>query len=53
MNNHTSYYMRDQVDNLIPSLMRSDTGKQRGRLLELAVFVVTTLGYLVALGLTA
>jgi hypothetical protein len=48
--------MRDQVDNLVPSLMNLNgqgARKTRGRMLELVVFVVTTVGYLIALGLTA
>jgi hypothetical protein len=56
MTTHSSYFMRDQVNNLVPSLMDlsvQGARKQRGRVLELAVFVATTAGYLIALGLTA
>jgi len=55
MTTHSPYCMRDQVDNLVPSLMNLNvqgTRKHRGRMLELVVFVATMLGYLVALGLT-
>ena len=56
MSTQSNSFMRDQVDNLVPSLMKlgvRGSGGQRGRVLELAVFVATTVGYLVALGLTA
>jgi hypothetical protein len=48
--------MRDQVHNLVPSLMEMSVHgvkKHRGRMVELSVFLFTTVGYLVALALTA
>ena len=50
------YVMRDQVRDLVPSLMElsvQGVRKTRGRMTELAVFAAVTLGYLVVLGLTA
>lgn len=55
MNTSTPYVMRDQVKNVVPTLMNRDvTGSHRERtsFTELAIFAVVTLAYLVALGLT-
>ena len=56
MNPNRPYVMRDQVHNLVPSLMElsvQGVRKTRGSMTELAVFAAVTLGYLVLLGLTA
>ena len=56
MYNNRPYVMRDQVKNLVPSLMELSVQgmrKPRGRITELAIFAAVTLGYLVVLGLTA
>ena len=50
------YVMRDQVKDLVPSLMELNVQgmrRTRGRITELAIFAAVTLGYLVMLGLTA
>ncbi len=55
MPRHSSYFMRDQVHNLVPSLMElsvQGARKHRGRMIELSVFLFTTVGYVVALALT-
>ena len=56
MNPNCPYVMRDQVRNLIPSLMElsaQGVRKPRGTMTELAVFTAVTLCFLLALGLTA
>ena len=56
MGRNSSYFMRDQVNNLVPNLMEMNVqGKRKpqGRVIELAVFLATTIGYLIVLGLTA
>ena len=56
MQRNHPYFMRDQVRNLVPSLMElNGQGARREprRITELAVFAAVTLGYLVVLGLTA
>lgn len=50
------YVMRDQVHNLVPSLMElsvQGVRRPRGPMTELAVFTAVTLGFLLVLGLTA
>jgi len=56
MKTPSPYVMCDQVKDLVPSLMRLDVEgmpQRRGSFRELAVFAAVTIGYLVALGLTA
>lgn len=56
MKSHYRYFMRDQVKDLVPSLMQLDAAGSSGRrhsFTELAVFATVTLGYLAVLGITA
>lgn len=56
MNFKYPYVMRDQVRDLVPTLMELDvqgTKRPRGTMTELAVFAAVMIGYLVVLGLTA
>lgn len=56
MNMSCPYVMRDQVKNVVPSLMQLNVEgaqRRRGSFTELAIFASVTLGYLLMLGLTA
>ncbi len=52
MNVNSLYFMRDQVSNVVPSLMKKEQRlfkKESKRKLELTVFVITALSYLIVL----
>ena len=56
MYSDNQYIMRDQVRGLVPSLIKKDPHDRLHRLrswLQLAVFALATVSYLVALSLTA
>jgi hypothetical protein len=55
MSAHRSYIMRDQVRDLVPSLMETDMIGQQRRLpfLHLAVFAGVMLSYIAALAASA
>lgn len=55
MRHPRSYVMRDQVQDLVPTLMRFDargSRRLRGSFTELLVFTLATATYLLALGLS-